>query len=577
MNNISDVSALADLVRLRTNGLESPLIACQNLNGKPNDIVDFVTTALKLETKTIELAVIDGHGNIRFSSPLPIDIGSLLPPPQLVSIPDPNLAAAIRQEIGDSITTHTLLNLTQLSVPNSRITDLTGLEHAHSLTYLNLGGEFIQGQGNFVNNNTVSNFSPLAELTNLMLHLPNSSLSDVAPLADLKNLTELHLTGNNISDVAPLANLKNLHWLDLTFNNISDVAPLASLKNLTLLTLTGNNISDVAPLVNLKKLHVLKLNINNISDVAPLLAFGPETESSRMQLNLLSNPLSDASINTHIPALLAKGMNVRYSRIASAQDIVDPPEKITGPWLWMIAPTDRNQGGAPSIDVDSLVAVSRGAVTESDVAVNGANEGDRVGGFVWILGQISPTEGDINECLNRIGMTTGDVNDHSAYALFSLPSDADRTGVRMSVGSDDAIKVWLNGEVVHKNAVDRPASDFQDTFQVDLKKGDNRLLVKVSERAGAWRMFVGIERFSGTQKPDIIADVNGDGVVNIQDLVSVASRLGHAGQHAADVNGDGVVNIQDLVLVAGELGAAAAAPSAWHAASVELPPYARVE
>ena len=57
------------------------------------------------------------------------------------------------------------------------------------------------------------------------------------------------------------------------------------------------------------------------------------------------------------------------------------------------------------------------------------------------------------------------------------------------------------------------------------------------------------------------ADINGDGVVNIQDLVLVASNLGQTGQNAGDVNGDGVVNIQDLVKVAGALGNAAAAPS----------------
>ena len=43
------------------------------------------------------------------------------------------------------------------------------------------------------------------------------------------------------------------------------------------------------------------------------------------------------------------------------------------------------------------------------------------------------------------------------------------------------------------------------------------------------------------------ADVNGDGVVNIQDLVIVANAFGEA---APDINGDGVVNIQDLVIVA---------------------------
>ena len=43
------------------------------------------------------------------------------------------------------------------------------------------------------------------------------------------------------------------------------------------------------------------------------------------------------------------------------------------------------------------------------------------------------------------------------------------------------------------------------------------------------------------------ADVNGDGVVNVLDLVIVANAFGEA---EPDLNGDGVVNIQDLVIVA---------------------------
>ena len=57
-------------------------------------------------------------------------------------------------------------------------------------------------------------------------------------------------------------------------------------------------------------------------------------------------------------------------------------------------------------------------------------------------------------------------------------------------------------------------------------------------------------------------DVNGDGVVNILDLVLVATSLGEMGQTNADVNGDGVVDILDLVQVAGAIGGADAAPSA---------------
>ncbi|MCG9133883.1 hypothetical protein J5I95_19615, partial [Candidatus Poribacteria bacterium] len=51
---------------------------------------------------------------------------------------------------------------------------------------------------------------------------------------------------------------------------------------------------------------------------------------------------------------------------------------------------------------------------------------------------------------------------------------------------------------------------------------------------------------SGVETPPT-ADLNADGVVNIQDLVIVANALGKA---EPDLNGDDVVNIQDLVIVA---------------------------
>ena len=63
------------------------------------------------------------------------------------------------------------------------------------------------------------------------------------------------------------------------------------------------------------------------------------------------------------------------------------------------------------------------------------------------------------------------------------------------------------------------------------------------------------------EPPQLKEDVNGDGVVNILDLVRVASSFGGSGENGADVNGDGVVNILDLVRVAGAFGNAAA-PSA---------------
>ena len=48
----------------------------------------------------------------------------------------------------------------------------------------------------------------------------------------------------------------------------------------------------------------------------------------------------------------------------------------------------------------------------------------------------------------------------------------------------------------------------------------------------------------------IIVDINADRVVNIQDLVLVASRFGEKSNGKEDVNNDGIVNILDLVVVA---------------------------
>ena len=57
-------------------------------------------------------------------------------------------------------------------------------------------------------------------------------------------------------------------------------------------------------------------------------------------------------------------------------------------------------------------------------------------------------------------------------------------------------------------------------------------------------------------------DVNGDGNINVLDLISIAFDFGNVATHlATDVNGDGIVSILDLILVAGMFDGAAAAPS----------------
>ena len=52
----------------------------------------------------------------------------------------------------------------------------------------------------------------------------------------------------------------------------------------------------------------------------------------------------------------------------------------------------------------------------------------------------------------------------------------------------------------------------------------------------------------------LASDVNMDGLVNILDLVFVASHFGETPSENQDVNGDGIVNILDLTLIASHFG-----------------------
>ena len=59
----------------------------------------------------------------------------------------------------------------------------------------------------------------------------------------------------------------------------------------------------------------------------------------------------------------------------------------------------------------------------------------------------------------------------------------------------------------------------------------------------------------------VFADVNNDGVLNILDIVLVASSFGESGDSPADLNGDGTVDLLDLYLLANALNNIESAPS----------------
>jgi HEAT repeat protein len=54
------------------------------------------------------------------------------------------------------------------------------------------------------------------------------------------------------------------------------------------------------------------------------------------------------------------------------------------------------------------------------------------------------------------------------------------------LGSDDGVKAWLNGAVVHANNVDRGLVVDQDMAPIRLKQGPNELILKITQGGGGW-------------------------------------------------------------------------------------------
>jgi len=56
----------------------------------------------------------------------------------------------------------------------------------------------------------------------------------------------------------------------------------------------------------------------------------------------------------------------------------------------------------------------------------------------------------------------------------------------MGIGSDDGIKLFLNGKLVHQNFVGRPLSPDDDIITLDLKKGSNQILAMIQNMEYDW-------------------------------------------------------------------------------------------
>ena len=480
----------------------------------------------------------------------PVDPGVDYRSGDLVSIPDPNLRAAIEERLGKAsgavITAGDMARLERIEADESGISDLRGLEAATNLERIEFRHNAISDLSPLRNltrlnniklrGNKITDVSPLAGLINVdWLGLEKNEITDLSPLKSLIKLNGIGIANNPILDISPLSSLRSLEgiearntlitdfsplaelprfrWIEfghdrridtlpslrglknlrrLVINNtgISDISGMAALTQLQSLTLHDNLIEDVSPLASLKSLTHLNLDGNVILDISSL-----EKLKGLKELYLQNNVISDVSPLAGLTNL--ERLDLRNNAISDFSSLEGLSEKIR-------VRSEGNTGvflkGGPKIAGPWLWVVlpGKGFHNGRDLLAQAsggkvtelsvATEGATEGGSVGNNVWTSHKIDPDGHNTRKLVSALGIDDSHQHRVMYgSIILHSHREQqTTMFAGSDNDHKVWLNGKLVNEQLSGDWAGDYQESFSVRLKQGKNVLLVAIFDYEGGW-------------------------------------------------------------------------------------------
>jgi hypothetical protein len=113
-----------------------------------------------------------------------------------------------------------------------------------------------------------------------------------------------------------------------------------------------------------------------------------------------------------------------------------------------------------------------------------------------------------------------------AWAEIEMPSPVI---VILGVGSDDAVKVWLNGKLVHENWVMRGLKNDEDVVKLELQQGKNQILLKVLNGQGDWGFSCRALNNDRLEEKLIATSATGD-LDTVQQLLSYGINVNATGK-----------------------------------------------
>jgi hypothetical protein len=201
-------------------------------------------------------------------------------------------------------------------------------------------------------------------------------------------------------------------------------------------------------------------------------------------------PGGERQVEWHVPGLKLTdaAWTARYS-VTANRLVTTVEQRFAQMRLWQVVGPFPNPGGqgfdavyAPEqqVDVSKPVAVPGGP---GNVSWKPAS--NNPAGFVDLLGLFQPN------------------NQVCAYAVIYVKSPDARRAM-ISAGSDDGIKIWVDGDLKVSHDLSRGAAPGQEEQPVDLRAGWNEVLLKITQGDGGWGFYFDLLTPDGQPLPDLV-------------------------------------------------------------------------
>jgi hypothetical protein len=139
---------------------------------------------------------------------------------------------------------------------------------------------------------------------------------------------------------------------------------------------------------------------------------------------------------------------------------------------WLIGPFDNmeRKGFAMAYPPEKSFDTTQAYGGKNGQKLNWKRYSDKTSGYIDLARLHSPTDNVVSY----------------AYTKISLP---EAQTLQFGVGSNDGVRVWINGRLVLDRLVSRKAVPNEDLVNVDMQKGENIILVKVDQTGDRWGFY----------------------------------------------------------------------------------------